>query len=69
MIDERKIRYNGKLNYQNGLLFYFSGNRHIISFLVRKIDDGKNLIRVTMHPDHNHGRPHVHINEHNASFL
>jgi len=68
MIDVRKIHYNGKLNYQNGLLFYFSGNRRIVSFLVRKIDDGKNWIRITMHPDRNHGRPHVHINEHDASF-
>ena len=68
MIDARKIRYNGKLNYQNGLLFYFSGNRHIISFLVKEIDDGKKWIRIRMEPDQNHGRPHIHINEHGASF-
>lgn len=68
MIDARKLRYNGKLNYQNGLIFYFTGNRRIVSFLVKEIYDGKKWIRIRMEPDQNHGRPHVHINEHGASF-
>lgn len=68
MIDIRKIRFDGQLNHQNGLYFYFSGHHHIISFLVKSIDYRKKYIRITMQPDLNHERPHVHIDEHGASF-
>ncbi len=68
MIDIRRIRFDGKLNYQNGLSFYFSRQGHVISFLIQEIGDRKRRIRVRMEPDVNHERAHVHINEHNASF-
>lgn len=68
MIDIRRIRFDGKLNYQEGLNFYFSKAGHIVSFLIREIGDRKRIIRVSMHPDTNHERPHVHIGEHEASF-
>lgn len=68
MIDIGKLRYNGELNYQNGLLFYFSNQGHVVSFLIETVGDRKRKIRITMHPDINHGRPHVHIDKHDASF-
>lgn len=70
MIDEKLLRYNGKYNYQNGLLFYFSNQAHVVtfSFLVTQIKDKKRRIKVTMQPDINHERPHVHIDNHGASF-
>lgn len=37
-------------------------------FLVQEIGDRKRKIRVRMEPDVNHKRPHVHIDEHRASF-
>lgn len=68
MIDTRRIRFDGKLNYQEGLNFYFTEAGHTVSFLIREIGDRKMTIRVTMHPDTNHERPHVHIGDHEASF-
>lgn len=68
MIDFGRLRFNGRLNYQNGLLFYFSGYGRVISFYIDDIRDRKGKIRVTMHPDRNHGRAHVHVGRHDASF-
>ena len=68
MIDIRRLRFDGKFNYQNGLRFYFTRYGHFISFLVQEIGDRKRKIRVRMEPDVNHERPHVHIDEHGASF-
>ena len=68
MIYEKKIRYNGKLNYQNGLLFYFKAHGHVISLYVDDVCVKKRKIRVTMQPDPNHERAHVHIGKHDASF-
>lgn len=64
----RKLRLNGKLNYHNGLSFSFSRHNHVISFLIDTIGDRKKKIRVTMQPDINHERPHVHIGQHGASI-
>ena len=64
----RKLRLDGKLNYHKGLSFSFSRNNHVISFLIDTIDDRKKKLRVTMHPDINHDRPHVHIGQHDASI-
>ena len=68
MFDIRRLRFDGKFNYQNGLRFYFSRHGHVISFLVQEIGDRRRKIRVRMEPDVNHERPHMHIDEHNASF-
>lgn len=68
MIDIRRLHFNGKLNYQNGLLFYFARQGQVISFLIDTIGDRKKRIRVTMQPDINHERPHIHIGQHDASF-
>lgn len=63
-----KFRLDGKLNYHKGLSFSFSRNNHVISFLIDTIDDRKKKLRVTMHPDINHARPHVHVGKHDASI-
>ena len=68
MIDKRSIRFDGTWNNQEGLLFSFSRNGHAVNFLIETIGDKKRKIRVTMHPDVNHARPHVHVNGHGASF-
>lgn len=68
MIDIRRLRFDGKFNYQSGLRFYFTRHGHVVSFLVQEIGDRKRKIRVRMEPDVNHERPHVHIDEHGASF-
>lgn len=71
MIDTGKLKYNGKLNSQKGLHFYFKENGHALSFLIETIGDRRKKItvRVDMQPDVNHAKPHVHIGtNHNASF-
>lgn len=69
MIDVRKLKYDGRqLNHQDGLVFYFTEQGHVVNFLIDIIGDRKCKVRVTMQPDINHARPHVHINEHGASF-
>lgn len=69
MIDIRNITYDGRRrNHQNGLTFYFTRRARVLSFLVDVVGDRKRKIKVTMHPDINHGRAHVHIDEHGASF-
>lgn len=69
MIDTRNLNFDGRRrNHQNGLTFYFAKRGHVLSFLIDVIGDKKRKIKVTMHPDSNHGRAHVHINEHGASF-
>lgn len=72
MINPSILRYNGKLNSQSGLHFYFKKHGHAVSFLIDTIiDDKRRTIRVTMEQDANHKRPHVHIEQkrfHQASF-
>lgn len=69
MIEISNLKYDGRQrNHQNGLTFYFTKNCHMLSFLIDVVDDRKRKIKVTMHPDINHNRPHIHINEHGASF-
>lgn len=69
MIDIGNLKYDGRQrNHQNGLTFYFTKKCQMLSFLIDVVDDKKRKIKVTMHPDINHDRPHVHINEHGASF-
>lgn len=69
MIDLNYLKYDGRQrNHQNGLTFYFSRNAQVLNFLIDVIGDRKRKIRVTMYPDISHGRAHVHINEHGASF-
>lgn len=69
MIDIGNLKYDGRQrNHQNGLTFYFTKKCLMLSFLIDVVDDKKRKIKVTMHPDINHDRPHVHINEHGASF-
>lgn len=69
MIELSNLKYDGRQrNHQNGLTFYFTKQCHVVSFLIDTVSDKKRKIKVTMHPDINHGRPHIHINEHDASF-
>ncbi len=68
MIDITKVKFNGDLNFQDGLCFYFTNESHTVSFLIQEIGDRKRTIRATMQPDINHRRPHVHINGHMASI-
>lgn len=68
MIDVERLRFDGKLNYQEGLSFYFSREGHVISFLVKTVWNKKKSIRVTMQQDVNHHRAHVHINDHDATI-
>lgn len=69
MIDFQNLKYDGRQrNHQNGLTFYFTRQGQVLNFLIVVIGDRKRKIKVTMHPDINHGRAHVHINEHGASF-
>ena len=68
MIDVKRLRFDGKWNYQEGLSFYFSEHGRAISFLIKKIRNRKGWTQVTMQPDVNHERPHVHIDKHGASF-
>lgn len=69
MINTNNLIYDGrKRNYQNGLTFSIDKRGTFFSFLVDVVGDRKRTVRVTMHPDVNHARPHVHINEHGASF-
>ena len=68
MIDIKKLRYKGKLKYQNGLLFYFKAQGRVISFYVDDFYHKRKKIKVTMQPDPNHKRAHVHIDKHDASF-
>lgn len=66
--DIRKIRFDGKLNYLNGLLFYFSLHGQVVSFLIKEIGDRRKTIRVEIYKEPNHARPHVHINGHQVSM-
>lgn len=69
MIDIRSLKYDGhQRNYQNGLTFYFTRQGHVLNFLIDVVGDRKIKIKVTMHPDGNHARAHVHIDGHSASF-
>ena len=69
MINTNNLIYDGRVwNYQNGLTFSINNRGTCFSFLVAVVGDKKRTVRVTMHPDVNHARPHVHINEHGASF-
>lgn len=69
MIDVRNMKYDGRQrNHQNGLTFYFTRHAQVLSFLIDVVGDKKRKVKVTMHPDINHDRPHIHINEHEASF-
>lgn len=69
MIDPRSLKYDGRQrNHLNGLTFYFTRQGHVLIFLIDVIGDKKRKIKVTIHPDINHGRAHVHIDEHGASF-
>lgn len=69
MINTRTIKYDGRQrNHQNGLTFYFTRQGQVLNFLIDFIGDRKRKVKVTMHADVNHGRPHVHIGDHDASF-
>ena len=71
MIDHGKLRFNGKLNSQSGLHFYFTKHGFAVSFLIDTISDKRKTIKVTMEKDPNHKCPHVHIAQqkiHQASF-
>lgn len=69
MINTRTIKYDGRQrNHQNGLTFYFTRQGQVLNFLIDFIGDRKRKVKVTMHADVNHGRPHVHIGDHGASF-
>lgn len=69
MIEIRNLKYDGRQrNHQNGLTFYFTKHCQMLSFLIDVVEGRKRKIKVTMHPDINHDRAHIHINEHGASF-
>jgi len=69
MIDIRFLKYDGlQRNYQNGLTFYFTRQGYVLNFLIDVVGDRKRIIKVTMHPDSNHIRAHVHLDGHSASF-
>lgn len=61
--------YDGKLHYLRGLNFYYSKKEFRLSFYVREIVGKKRkTTRVDMFKEQNHGRPHIHVDDHNASF-
>ena len=64
----KSFKFNGKLNYLNGLSFYFSGHGQVISFYIDDVKTKKRKIKIIMHDDPNHGRAHVHLKDHKASF-
>lgn len=71
MIDIRKLKLNGKFNYQNGLSFYYKDHGRFISFYIDDIPVRRRKIKVTMQPDSNHDRAHIHLanrDYHDASF-
>lgn len=72
MIDKSRIIFEyGKLNYQNGLIFYFEGNGRIISFYIDDVPGRKRKIKVKMQPDPCHRKAHIHLDDHglhDASF-
>ena len=57
MIDIRKLKVNGKFNYQNGLSFYYKDHGRFISFYIDDIPVRRRKIKVTMQPDSNHVLP------------
>ena len=57
MIDIRKLKLNGKFNYQNGLSFYYKDHGRFISFYIDDIPVRRRKIKVTMQPDSNHVLP------------
>ena len=61
--------YDGKLHYLRGLNFYYSKKEYRISLYVREIVGKKRkTTRVDMFQEPNHGRPHIHVDDHDASF-
>lgn len=68
MIDVRRIHFDGELNIQGSLRFYATRHPLALSLLIKKLGDKKKDIMITIYQEHNHGRPHVHIDGHNASF-
>lgn len=61
--------YDGKLHYLKGLTFYYSNRDQRISFYVADIPGKKRKsTRIDMYKEQNHGRPHVHVDDHEASF-
>lgn len=68
MIDTGRLRLDGRMNHQHGLYFYFTGHGTVINFYVDRVRTRKGWLKVTMHPDVNHGRAHVHVGDHDASF-
>lgn len=61
--------FDGKLHYLRGLNFYYSARESRISFYVAEIPGKKRgKTRIDMFKEKNHGRPHVHIGDHDASF-
>jgi len=66
-VDISKIKYDGSLNSIDGLFFYYSRGNGTFCFLIQTIG-GRRKIKIEMQPDINHQRPHIHIENHKASF-
>lgn len=73
MIYPEQIRLDGSVNSVNGIRYRYSKTTHSmsfygVSFLVGNIPYRKMSVKVTMHADVNHERPHIHVGNHEASF-
>lgn len=61
--------YDGKLHYLRGLNFYYSKKEFRLSLYVREIVGKKRkTTRIDMYKEQNHGRPHVPVDDYDASF-
>lgn len=61
--------YDGRFHYLNGLSFYYCKRDSRISFYVDTVSVKKQKkVRIDMFEEPGHGRPHVHVGKHNASF-
>lgn len=61
--------FDGKLHYLNGLNFYYSKKETRFTFYVDSVPVNKRRrARIDMFKELNHARPHVHVDEHEASF-
>lgn len=65
-MDINSFNLNGRRNEYLGLVFTIqnSGNGYVLSFYLQKLQQkGLLPLTVTMYIEHNHRRPHVHINK------
>lgn len=67
MIDINLIRYDGSINHQSGLDFYYVRGSHCFCILIREAQPGVFPYKITIQPDRvEHNEPHVHVTPFNA---